>query len=439
MHLNSALSFARKFATINDDDIRIIKHTCNSVLTYNEKQWVKKDQTSSFDVPMGSYFGAELCDLIGLHILDKLSGEYETGQIGLYRDDGLGIIRCINNQHLENKKKRTIKIIKDIGFNITIDVGMTKCNFLDITLDLANKCHMPYKKENSSVIYINKNSNHPTTIKKNLPRMIEERLARLSTNINIFNNAKPCYQNALNNSNFKHKLEYVNNTKQNENKKRKRTRNVLFYNPPFCQSVRTNIGKKFLELIDKHFRSETMKKIFNRNNCKISYCCMDNIKSIINRHNKRTLKNANAKKAQEEPKCNCRANKPCPLDGNCLQNNVVYKATVTTDSDTKDYIGSTGGSFKTRWYAHTSDFKNEKKNGTELSKYIWNLKNKNTNYEIKWSIMHKIGELSNINRICKTCNLEKMEIALANKKRNLNKRQELFFTCPHFRKFYFKT
>ena len=118
---------------------------------------------------------------------------------------------------------------------------MTKCNFLDITLDLANKCHMPYKKENSSVIYINKNSNHPTTIKKNLPRMIEERLARLSTNINIFNNAKPCYQNALNNSNFKHKLEYVNNTKQKENKKSKRTRNVLFYNPPFCQSVRTNI------------------------------------------------------------------------------------------------------------------------------------------------------------------------------------------------------
>ena len=115
------------------------------MLTYNGKQWVKKDQESTFDVPMGSYFGAELCDLIGLYILDKLSNEYETGQIGLYRDDGLAIIKCKNNQELENKKKRTIKIIKDIGFSITIDVGMTKYNFLDITLDLTNKCHMPYK------------------------------------------------------------------------------------------------------------------------------------------------------------------------------------------------------------------------------------------------------------------------------------------------------
>ena len=63
---------------------------------------------------MGSYFGAKLCDLIGLYILDSLSNEYETGQIGLYRDDDLAIIRYNNNQKLENKKKRTIKIIKDI-------------------------------------------------------------------------------------------------------------------------------------------------------------------------------------------------------------------------------------------------------------------------------------------------------------------------------------
>ena len=49
--------------------------------------------------------------------------------------------------------------------------------------------------------------------------------------------------------------------------------------------------------------------------------------------------------------------------------------------------------------------------------------------------MHKIGELKNVGKICKTCNLEKIKIALADKKLNLDKRQELFFyTCPHFKK-----
>ena len=53
--------------------------------------------------------------------------------------------------------------------------------------------------------------------------------------------------------------------------------------------------------------------------------------------------------------------------------------------------------------------------------------------------MHKIAELKNVGKICKTCNLEKIEIALADKEQKLYKKQELFHTCPHFRKLYFKT
>ena len=96
---------------------------------------------------------------------------------------------------------------------------MTRCNFLDITLDLTNKCHMPYEK-NSSIKYINKSSNHLTIIKNNLPKMVEERLIRLSTDPNIFDDAKPCYQNALTKYNFRHKLKYTNKTKLNGKKKR---------------------------------------------------------------------------------------------------------------------------------------------------------------------------------------------------------------------------
>ena len=65
---------------------------------------------------------------------------------GLYRDDGLAIIKQKNNQKLENKKTKTIKIFKDIGFKITIDTGATISNFLDVTLDLTNNVFKSYKK-----------------------------------------------------------------------------------------------------------------------------------------------------------------------------------------------------------------------------------------------------------------------------------------------------
>ena len=35
----------------------------------------------------------------------------------------------------------------------------------------------------------------------------------------------------------------------------------MLFNPPYCQSVKTNIGKEFLHLIDKHFKNDYMKKI----------------------------------------------------------------------------------------------------------------------------------------------------------------------------------
>ena len=76
---------------------------------------------------------------------------------------------------------------------------------------------------------------------------------------------------------------------------------------------------------------------------------------------------------------------------------------------------------------------------TELSKYTWKLKTNSKSYELRWEIMHKNRELKNVDKTCKTCNLEKIEITLADKGRSLNKRQELFHTCPHFRKIYFKT
>ena len=51
--------------------------------------WSKKHSTTSFDVTMGSFDGAETCELVGSYLLNQLP-ECIRKQIGLYRDDGLG-------------------------------------------------------------------------------------------------------------------------------------------------------------------------------------------------------------------------------------------------------------------------------------------------------------------------------------------------------------
>ena len=100
---------------------------------------------------------------------------------------------------------------------------------------------------------------------------------------------------------------------------------------------------------------------------------MSNIKMIIHGQNKNTLSNIEKTENTdtEKPLCNCRNKSLCPLKSKCLTKNVIYKATVTTKKEIKQYVGSTGGTFKTRWYSHNSDMKVYKENGTELSKYIW--------------------------------------------------------------------
>ena len=88
-HLIDAIKFANKYTTIEDRDIKLIKHTCKTILTFSKKTWIKKENKNLFDVPMGSFFGAELCDLIGLFALSKLESIYDPKEIGLYRTTDL--------------------------------------------------------------------------------------------------------------------------------------------------------------------------------------------------------------------------------------------------------------------------------------------------------------------------------------------------------------
>ena len=184
------------------------------------------------------------------------------------------------------------------------------------------------------------------------------------------------YQDALNKSGYKYNLSYKAPTPDASRKSKNRQRNITWFNPPYSQNVETKVGKCFLQLIDKHFpKSNPLHKIFNRNTLKLSYSCMRNVKTIISSHNKAQISKSSNQSEKIDDNCNCRDKNSCPLEGNCNTRNIVYQAEVVTSKTKETYIGLCDITFKERYRNYTCSFRHEwYKNVTELSKYIWSLK-----------------------------------------------------------------
>ena len=131
----------------------------------------------------------------------------------------------------------------------------------------------------------------------------------------------------------------------------RRTRKIIWFNPPFSLNVKTNVAKKFLQLIDTHFpTANKLHKTFNRNTVKVSYSCTQNISQILNGHNKKVTQI----KLHHQLECNCRIKTECPLNGDCRKENVIYNFTaLTTFQPKKVYFGLAKGELKKQRYNHT--------------------------------------------------------------------------------------
>ena len=67
--LDKTLLFAKQHHDISNDNTRLIKHCRKSLLFSNNEAWKKKQTESCFDVTMGSFGGAEVCELVDIYIL----------------------------------------------------------------------------------------------------------------------------------------------------------------------------------------------------------------------------------------------------------------------------------------------------------------------------------------------------------------------------------
>ena len=87
--LLKAIIYAKTPVNISDEETNTIIDSRKSLLFNNTDIWIKKNEDPDFDETMGSFDGAELCELVGLYILHILGEKYGKHRIGLYRDDRL--------------------------------------------------------------------------------------------------------------------------------------------------------------------------------------------------------------------------------------------------------------------------------------------------------------------------------------------------------------
>ena len=263
--LNKALDFASNYTEIAEEDKEIILHAKQSLLFHDDVPWAKKSSPNTFDVTMGSYDGAESRELVGTYLLCQLPEQIRR-QVGLYRDDGLGAFRE-SPRHIENIKKQICKVFTNNGLRINIEANKKIVDFLDVTLDLNKGTHEPYTKPNNTPLYVHNESNHPPSITRNIPVAINKRLNEISSNKESFEKAAPLYQSAINQSGYNYQLTFeadttsnvenkkeANNPNQPPNSKRSRQRKVTWYNPPFSKNVKTNVGRKFLNIVNESFK-----------------------------------------------------------------------------------------------------------------------------------------------------------------------------------------
>ena len=150
-----------------------------------------------FDVTMGSYDGAELCELVGLYLLNQLSTVIDKSSVGLFRDDGLAAKNNANGPKLDRIRK-DIALFKEEGLSITIETNLIETDFLDVTFNLAANKYFLFRKANNTPLYINAFSNHLTTIKQ-LPKFIKW-ISDLFCNKEEFDRVKSVYETALKDS-----------------------------------------------------------------------------------------------------------------------------------------------------------------------------------------------------------------------------------------------
>ena len=94
---------------------------------------------------MGRWDGAEMSEICGIYLLDRLSnkdGPFERWSVGLYRDDGLGVAMGTNQTRDKTRKKIEAIFKKDI-LKITTEINI---QFFEKSIYFSRKLTQKHQK-----------------------------------------------------------------------------------------------------------------------------------------------------------------------------------------------------------------------------------------------------------------------------------------------------
>ena len=113
--LDNAINFAKSICNISEQNMLIIMQARRTLLSKDGEPWVKKTSNEEFDVSMRCLDGAEICELVGIYNLHLLKSIVRKENVGLNRDDGLGVLQILSVPETEHLLKRIIKIFRECG------------------------------------------------------------------------------------------------------------------------------------------------------------------------------------------------------------------------------------------------------------------------------------------------------------------------------------
>ena len=143
------LDYASQSTKVTQQDRHIIIHSKKSILYHQNSPWPKTN-ADIFDVTMGSYDGAETCELVGAYILPLLASKFKD-EIGLYRDNDFAACKATPRE-IEKINQEVSNIFKSNGLKITIEANKKTINFLDVTFDLTSGTYKPFMKHNTNLM-----------------------------------------------------------------------------------------------------------------------------------------------------------------------------------------------------------------------------------------------------------------------------------------------
>ena len=119
----------------------------------------------------GVYDDAEVCELVGTFLLNKIRKKYDKNSIGLYCDHRLSVFKNKSNAQLGIIKKSFQKTFKDLGLEMVAESYLRNVSYLDVTMNLNDGSSRPYHKPDDIIQYIKKETNHPRNLIKHLQHL----------------------------------------------------------------------------------------------------------------------------------------------------------------------------------------------------------------------------------------------------------------------------